>query len=395
MATSLARAETPESSPPPVRVITHGPKHHWFGYYDKLEFDPTDRFVLSMEVDFQHRSPTPDDEIKIGMVDLVDDDRWIELGTSRAWCWQQGCMLQWVPQTESTILWNDRDGDHFVCRIMDVATRKLRTIPHPVYALHSNGKTAVSTSFSRLAEVRPGYGYAGVPDPDRDDPAPSHSGISSIDLTTGEQRLILSLAEVAQFGPPMRTMAGAKHKFNHLLYSPDGSRFAFLHRWTGPLGRQTRLLTAKPDGTDLRVVDDNGLTSHYWWRDPGHILALSSHPPYGMRFFLFEDGGKKSIEVVGADAMIGDGHCSYLPGGEWILNDTYPQDGFQYPYLYHPQTSRKVSLGRFRAPEQYVGEWRCDTHPRFSRDGKSVVIDAPSSRDGRQLHLIDVSGIVG
>ena len=48
---------------PPTRVITRGPKHHWFGYYDKLQFDPTSRYVLGMEVDFQHRSPTGKDVI--------------------------------------------------------------------------------------------------------------------------------------------------------------------------------------------------------------------------------------------------------------------------------------------------------------------------------------------
>ena len=64
---------------PQTRVITHGPKHHWFGYYDKWEFDPTNRYVLGMEVDFEHRSPRPDDVIRIGMVDLQDGDRWIAL----------------------------------------------------------------------------------------------------------------------------------------------------------------------------------------------------------------------------------------------------------------------------------------------------------------------------
>ena len=29
--------------PVPMRAITKGPKFHWFGYYDKLEFDPTGR----------------------------------------------------------------------------------------------------------------------------------------------------------------------------------------------------------------------------------------------------------------------------------------------------------------------------------------------------------------
>jgi hypothetical protein len=30
----------------PARAITKGPAFHWFAYYDKLQFDPTNRFVL-------------------------------------------------------------------------------------------------------------------------------------------------------------------------------------------------------------------------------------------------------------------------------------------------------------------------------------------------------------
>lgn len=391
----LSRPARGEETLPPVRTITRGPKHHWFGYYDKLEFDPTGRYVLGMEVDFEHRSPTPEDTIGIGMVDLQDADRWIELGRSSAWCWQQGCMLQWIPGTDSQVLWNDRDNDHYVCRILDVGTRAIRTLGHPIYALSPDGKTAVSTSFSRLADTRPGYGYAGVPDPYAAELAPKETGIFRVDLASGKQELIFSLADVAGFGRPLATMSGAKHKFNHLLFSPDGSRFIFLHRWKGPKGRQTRMLTATPDGKDLRIVDDNGLTSHFYWRDPRHILALSHQPSHGTRFYLFEDGGDRKIEVVGEQAMTSDGHCTYLPGGDWILNDTYPQGGMQHPFLFHVPTARKVSLGHFRAPAEYVGEWRCDTHPRFSRDGKSVVIDAPAGGAGRQLHLIDISKIVG
>ena len=52
-----------------ARPITTGPKHHWFGYYDKLQFDPTNRYVLGMAVDFEHRSPTADEVIKVGMID--------------------------------------------------------------------------------------------------------------------------------------------------------------------------------------------------------------------------------------------------------------------------------------------------------------------------------------
>ena len=174
---------------PPVRTLTRGPKHHWFGYYDKLEFDPASRLVLGMEVDFEHRSPQADDEIRIGMVDLEDGDRWTDLGSSTAWGWQQGCMLQWIPGSSSEVIWNDREGDAYVSRILDVKSGAMRTIPSAVYALSPDGAWAVSTDFRRLNDTRPGYGYVGIPDPNSDVLAPDDVGIWKVDLATGEREL--------------------------------------------------------------------------------------------------------------------------------------------------------------------------------------------------------------
>ncbi len=211
---------------PPVRAITKGPNFHWFGYYDKLQFDPTERYVLGMEVDFEGRSPRPDDVIKIGMVDLKDNDKWIELGTSSAWGWQQGCMLQWRPGSKSEIMYNDRQGDHYVCRILDVFTRKSRTIDYPIYSVSPNGKMAVSTDFRRIQDMRPGYGYVGLADPHKDELTPKDSGIFLIDLDTGKSKLIISLDQIAKvpYEKDPQDALNGKHYFNHLLFSPDGKR---------------------------------------------------------------------------------------------------------------------------------------------------------------------------
>jgi len=379
---------------PPIRTITRGPGHHWFSYYDKWQFDPGDRFALGMQVDFEHRSPTPEDVIRIGMVDLENGDEWIELGESRAWCWQQGCMLQWIGPSE--VLWNDRDQDRYVCRILNVNTGDLCTIPHPVYAVSPPGRSAVAADFRRINDVRPGYGYPGPPDPYADQLAPEASGIFHVDLYTGEQQLIVSIAEIVALGDIPRPNPRAKHYFNHLLFNPDGSRFIFLHRWRYPNGtRLTRMFTANPDGSDLRLIDDNGLTSHFIWRDSSHILAYSRQRSHGERFYLFEDGGERGIEVVGGEVLERDGHCSYLPGGDWILNDTYPDhQRRQLPHLFHVGSGRVVPLGLFNSPKEYAGEWRCDTHPRCSRDGRKVIIDSPHTGEGRQMHLIDVGEIL-
>ena len=395
---SVFGGTTESNSPslPAVRAITRGPKFHWFSYYDKLQFDPTGRYVLGMEVDFEHRSPKVDDVIKIGMVDLKNGDRWTELGQSSAWCWQQGCMLQWRPGSKDEIIWNDRQDGRFVCHILNVHSGKKRTLPYPIYTVSPDGRTAVTPDFRRVQDMRPGYGYAGPPDPHKDTAAPKDSGIFRVDLETGGRELIISLANIARFGQIPGDPKDAKHYFNHLLFNTDGSRFIFLHRWraTGLRSFGTRMLTANSDGTDIRIVDPHGKTSHFIWRDPKHILAWAWHPSHGNAFYLYEDGTEK-VEIVGKDIMTRNGHCTYLPGNKWILNDAYPdKKRNQNVYLYNVATGKTVQLGHFYLPPEYKGEWRCDTHPRFSPDGTKVVIDSPHAGNGRQIHLIDISGIV-
>ena len=400
---------------PHVRTITRGPNHHWFGYYDKLEFDPTDRYVLSNEVDFEGRTPRADDVIRVGMVDTLDNDKWIEFGTSRSWGWQQGCMLQWRPiplgskaNRTYEVVWNDRDGDRHVCRVMDVMTREIRTLPRPIYSLSPDGKWAITADFSRIQRMRPGYGYVGLTDSCRTERSPTESGVWKMNMDNGESRLIFSLADAASIEYQGQSLVDKWNYFNHLLISPDSSRFIVLHRWrdsTGngrdaqPTGRfTTRMFTVAMDGSDRYILDPSGFTSHFIWRDPKHVCAWTKPSGKSAAFYLFKDQTDE-LEIVGEGVMTLNGHNTYVPNtdNEWILNDTYPDKTTrqQTPYLFHVPSNRKVELGGFRSPPEYAGEWRCDTHPRCSNDGKTVAIDSPHTGAGRQVHLIDISGIIG
>ena len=389
----------------PARVITGGPGYHWFGYYDKLQFDPTGRYVLSAEVDFEGRSPRSDDTIRVGMIDLEEGDRWIELGTSCAWNWQQGCMLQFIPGSDSRVIWNDRLGGKFVCHIRDIYTGKQKTLPFPIYTISPDGRTALSVDFERINDLRPGYGYAGIPDPNHHVLAPEDAGIYRCDLETGKRELIISIARMNRMplkesdDPSFQDFCTRKNWFNHLLFNTDGSRFVFLHRWKSPSksnvgGFGTLMYSSDPGGKDIRLVDGSGYTSHFIWRDAEH-LAMWTRYRGEDGFFLFRDDGSGTAVQIGKGVMTRNGHNTYLPGNEWILNDTYPdEDRMQHVYLYHVPTGKKVPLGDFYLDPVYRGEWRCDTHPRHSPDGTRVVIDCPVGNQGRQLVMMDISGIV-
>jgi hypothetical protein len=388
-----------------VVPLTSGPEYHWFGYYDKLQADPGVRYVLGMQNTIQHRSPSENDRIRIGMIDLNDSNRWIDIGESISWGWQQGCMLQWIPGSKDEIIWNDRESGSFVSHIYNIRTGKNRTLPKAVYALSPDGKWAIGTEFSRIDNLRPGYGYAGIPDPYEMVKAPGDIGIYKIDLRDGTYKLLFSLAGMADIPHQGQSVADNFHWFNHLLVNTDGSRFTFLHRWRqqrtdrqtmASRGFVTRMFTASANGDDLFIIDPSGWTSHFVWRDPSSICAWTQPEGHKAAFYLLEDKSGK-FTPVGQDTMIVNGHNTYVPwtNNEWILNDTYPQgkERLQEIYLYHVPSGKKVSLGKYHLPEEYRGEWRCDLHPKCTPDGEKVIFDSTHGGNGRQMYMIDISGI--
>jgi hypothetical protein len=162
----------------------------------------------------------------------------------------------------------------------------------------------------------------------------------------------------------------------------------------------TRMFTADADGKNPYCIDPSGFTSHFIWKDPRTICAYTKPEGQASGFYLLEDFTGKYTRI-GADKMKVNGHQTYLPIGNgtngppsrWILNDNYAagQDRLQTPYIYHLPTDRRTDLGSFYAPPEYVGEWRCDLHPRFNHDGTKVCIDSTHGGNGRQMYLLDIS----
>jgi hypothetical protein len=375
-----------------MRPVTRGPKHHFFGYYEKSPWNASGDLLAAHEVSFNDRAPNPGDRATVGVVHLNEGARFQPIGETGAWNWQQGAMLQWHPLDPSGLLvYNDRRDGRFVAVIRDTAGAERRVYDWPIYAITPDGRQALSVNFARLHTHRPGYGYAGVADPWATVPYPREDGIRLLDLESGSSRLIVSLAQLATTSPGAE-MSSTFHWVNHIQVSPSGARIAFFHIWrVDKAGWAVRLYTCRLDGSELACLLDTGFVSHYDWMDDDRIFVWTRLPGVGERFVLCDrrDGSR---EVVGQAILTEDGHGSFSPDRKWILNDTYPDRfGMRTLMLFRPEDGKRIDLDRLYSPKsRWWGEIRCDLHPRWSRDGTQVCVDSVHSGQ-RQMYIADVS----
>ena len=375
-----------------VERITDGPKHHFFGYFDKFPWDKSGKRILAQETAFTARQPVPGEKAVIG---IIENKVFTPVAETDSWCWQQGCMLQWLNDADNKIIYNDREGDYFAARILDLSTGKTETLCRPIYCLSPDGRRALSLNFARLDRERPGYGYPGAVDPNKDKDHPDDEGIWLVDLKKNKAELVVSYDRLVREFPyeGENNMNGVKSWVNHILFSPDSRRFAFFHRWRCHTngGWLTHMFTANIDGTDLYPLNLQDFSSHYTWFAPDRIINYSSRDIAGHQYYDYTDRTGK-IDIVGRDVFPGDGHCSYSSNGKWMLTDSYPQpDSTRRLYLYDLAGKQAYEIGSFYSDPAYPPPTRCDLHPNWSRDDRFVCID--SIHEGsRQMYLLDVSG---
>ena len=369
-----------------IRVSPDDTDHeYFFGYYDKSPWDASDRYMLCMKANDTWSDVSPREKAEILIVDTVlsDDnpEKFKVIADTTSWNVQQGCMAQWLgPDFQSEILYNDcRDGK-YVSVIKNVVNGDERVIDSPVYTVSTDGKIALTLDFSRLYNLRPGYGYYNVPEKTKGVALPDATAVWKIDLETGRITDLLSYKDFATFQPrPEMLETGAVHKVNHLMISPDGKRCMVLYRWFVGTRKYTRLVTFNTiDGSDMFILSDDDMVSHCFWKDDNTILAFENKRDGGPGYYLMKDKTQKYIHCW--PQLSNDGHPSYSFDGQFIVTDTYPDrariaeiktmDG-------KDESNPNVNVvARVFAPFKYDNDTRCDLHPRWNRKGDTICFDS-------------------
>lgn len=372
----------------------------FFGYYDKSPWDASDRYMLCMRARDTWSDVSPKDTADILLIDTEKPEKHPErvkkIAETRAWNVQQACMLQWLgPDYESQIIYNDYREGKYCAVILTISSGEERVIDAPVYTVSADGSFAMTLDFSRLYNLRPGYGYYNVPEMTKDVPLPDTVAVWRVDLKTGEITNLLKYTDIARFQMrPEMEEKDAVHKVNHLMLSPNGKRFMMLYRWFVGERKYTRLITCNTDGTDMYVLSDDDMVSHCFWKNNEEILAFENKKATGTGYYLMKDKTQEYIHCW--PQLSNDGHPSYSPDRSLVVTDSYPDrtrmaslklmDGDE------TKTETRV-IARVFAPFKYDNDTRCDLHPRWNRAGSKICFDSVFEGH-RGLYVVDVEKTV-
>lgn len=366
----------------PIKRITPDDGQYFFGYYDLQPYNADETLHLTHKADFRDRLQVKGDTAEVGFIDLANG-RYERIDTTSAWNFQQGAMLQWnslAPDRE--VIYNTvKDGEYHGV-VADIYTGKRRFLDKPVANLSRDGKYALSINMSRLYDFRPGYGYPWPTDEFFHKNHSKNDGVYLIDMETGASKLVISLDEIWEFSGK-HFGSDQKIIINHITFDPSAERFIMLVRNFPVKGtrHETALITANRDGSDMYLLSDYGLQSHYWWMNNEEIIFFSDGKELDdcrgwYNTYVLKD--KTHDGYMYADGYFDiDHHMSFNNSQSVMLTDTYPRpDGYKRLKLYSPEKDTCVTLGYFRELENVCSDVRCDLHPRWSRRGDSITFDS-------------------
>jgi hypothetical protein len=370
----------------PPTPITSTNAQHFYGYYSICPWSKNGKYYVCLECQFQDHMPDLGESAKIMLLDLESGThRYI--AETKAWNFQQGSMIHWLPSApNSKIIFNNCDGKKPISQILDIETGKIRNLPHAINAMCRTKDQAFFVSYSRLRINRKVVSYPCYDDNQgnsNEEVHPKEDGIFSMDLTSGEQKLVMSLDQIWKDNPLTAEMEEGEIEeigisqlwFNHLSVNQDDTRIFFLARYTNWFRQLiTSMWTMNLDGTEpYLLVDFHNKLSHFEWLTKDQIIVTMKFIKEAKLSHVILDDKKGNPRVLAPKDLIRNGHPTISPNGKLLATDTYSVDGWRYVYIVEMDTETVHEVAKFRNPKSVTGPLRCDPHPRWNHLGNELT----------------------
>lgn len=358
-----------------IRVVSE--KEFFYGYYDKSP---------------EHNGKVLYHEMNEGFVNIIVKDlhssKETIIAKTKAYNWQLGTRAMWVD--DNKIAYNDFDGEKYISNIYSLTEGKIvQAYEKPIQDFSPKGYF-LGVNYQRLRSYAKEYGYYCLSELTTEEFNDyNRDGIWYIDAKTGTIKLLLSIQRILECDPEERFSSG-KHFVNHIMISPNGESFIFIHRYYVGKERYDRLMYY--DFKVLKCLLPEKHQSHYCWLNNLEVFGYGEYNSHwGFHKINVAEGNvEKCTELTKIHPK--DGHPTIH--GDWVVVDSYPYlSRMQVLSAYNLKTHQYIDLLEVFHDLKHKGYNRCDLHPRFSNDGNRIYFDTIYTGK-RMLCYVDISKIV-
>ncbi|PMO90156.1 hypothetical protein BCS98_15290 [Vibrio breoganii] len=362
-----------------IKKIESESYESFFGYYDN---NPECDGKVLYQVTSKDTSLKPglylDDPTftLVRVTDLFSGDILFSKET-KAYNWQQGSKLQWI--SKDSFVYNDlSEKGNAQGKLIYLSTGEEKTLPEPIYDTYK-ADYYLSLNYAPLTKLRPDYAYFNGVDHEYIDFDNQYIKYCTFD---GNNKVLITLKKIVEDFPLSFQCGFSKQKFNHIMISPLGQKFVFLHRAYNSMGKRVdRLFLGEINfdtyDCDIRLISDSGMISHYCWVDDGSLISYMNHNDVNgyYRINLSKQITLTKINIDNLDSF-GDGHPTYI-GDSKFITDSYPDKSrIKQLLLVDMKIGTSTVIGSFLEPLKFHGETRCDLHPKWDAATSCVYIDS-------------------
>ena len=328
----------------PVWCVTPKRRGCIHRFFDTSPISPSGRYLAVFQLPFEDRQPSSGDVGHICVIDLeTGDDRVV--AETRGWEPQMGANINWGG-ADHELFFNDVDTGTwkpFAWKLDPVTGEKQKT-DGTVYHASPDGKWLISANMSTMRKTQPGYGVAVPRESVRRNVGPvDDDGFYLTDTTTGQSKLLVSIAEVFERAdPPIKLDNPQEYELYgfHSKFNPQGDRLMFSIRGVKitdePLwdafgsGRYQDVrfawVTCKLDGSEMHcaVGPEQWIKRghHATWFPDGQRISMNLNIDREvLRFVQVNYDGSDLRKMF--DDVAGSGHTTVHADGKHLLTDTY------------------------------------------------------------------------